>query len=168
MAALDSPRQRVVASVASSVAMPKEGAAAPPDNLRGRLQVAVDALPQEAPTLDGSEPFAVANVSVRSKLHWLGVRTGPELIKALTADVRRARTVGDFTHAARRLPQLFMSTGVYRDVSVSTEPAANHGKGTDLVVELDERVWELSSSAERSSRGQMIAVRPDPPASLGS
>jgi hypothetical protein len=163
---------RIVAAVREGhveAAAPVEVAPAPA--LRGAL-AAADAL-RPAPPPAAPDAFSIRRIIARNATPWKGLRTSQDTLHDLTQHVRAARSAPEFLAAARALPTILGSTGVYRGVRMSTIPveegvgASGAGAGggagagvgvADLLLELDESSYSLSTGAQQTLRGQLTAV----------
>jgi outer membrane protein assembly factor BamA len=84
-----------------------------------------------------------------------GLRTGPAVLDVLAKDLRHARTFDEVRAAASALPSRLLSTGAFQSVSVGTAPSASTPGGTDLVVDLDESTFSVTTNATQSLSGSL-------------
>lgn len=92
------------------------------------------------------------------------LKTGRHVVDTLTADVRSARTFGEFMDAAGRLSNKFSNTGAYKNVNIHLAPSTAGPDGTvaantaDLIVGLDESTITGSLGSEYTISGQASFV----------
>ncbi len=101
------------------------------------------------------------------------LRTRPEFVEAMTADLRAARTDEGFLAAARALPGRFMRTGVYKNAHVRLcdagapecapdAPCRNSGGpgvAKELVVALEEASYSAQAGMQMTLSGGVMTVR---------
>lgn len=99
-----------------------------------------------------------ANIIFRAAEEGRAVRTQPEVLAALTREVRRAKSLPALQAAASKLPQTLLSTGAYRSVSVTSEQSKAAAGGVDMCVELDEvGGFSVNTGVNRTSAGAVEA-----------
>lgn len=97
------------------------------------------------------------------------MRTRPELLYELSEDVRSAHTVGELQSGLQSFSNALLSTGVYKSVAFHLEPTSSShalpsATGTrtpdsNLIVELDELAFSVSSGVAQTLNGRMQMVR---------
>jgi hypothetical protein len=84
-----------------------------------------------------------------------GLRTGPAVLDVLAKELRHARTLEEVRAAASVLPSRLLGTGAFQAVSVGTAPSTTTPGGTDLVVNLDESTFSVTTNATQSLSGSL-------------
>ena len=88
------------------------------------------------------------------------MRTRPELISAVTRELRSASTLAEIDAAAALVAPRLRGTGVYKDVRLFGEPTLDSAgapmRGAlDVVVELDESTYALNTGIFRTMDGRV-------------
>jgi hypothetical protein len=132
-----------------------------PHGLRGLLAAADSRRPAPIAAAPDAQPSAssgplVSSVLGRSLKGEAVLRTRPEVLRALTEDVRAAKTEAELSAAVSALSSRAMSTGVYHRVQVGLRPSPTASGAMDVTVGLDEATLGLTTGATQSLSGKLM------------